>query len=163
MFVVCSILVSFAYLLNLDELGRHSALDLDDFSIDNLTDEQIITETKSQEILSSTKYQNNTSSGASSISSLDSDKIQFSCKKINGISKVSVTKAKDCNLILTISSELLSGRAKIVVIRDDLILDYVDFNESVELTYSVTGEHIFTIKILCEEAELTIAVSRTFD
>ena len=161
--LICLIIVSTVYLLNLDKLNQGSTLDLESFSIDNLTDEQIATETKARAYKSSTNYKNNSGSGASSIVTLDSDRIQFSCKSITGIDRVSLTKAKDCTLTLNISSELKSGKAKIVIVRDDMILDYVEFNETKELTYTVTGEHLFTVKILCEDAELSIEVVRSFD
>lgn len=161
--LICLIIVSTVYLLNLDELNQSSSLDLENFSIDTLTDEQIATETKARVYKSSTNYKNNSGSGASSIAKLDADRIQFSCKSITGIKKVSLTKAQDCTLRLNISSELKSGKAKIVILCDDQILDYVEFNETKELTYTVTEEHIFTVKILCEDAELSIEVVRSFD
>ena len=161
--LICLIVVSTVYLLNWDELHPESSFDLENFSIDSLTDEQIATETNARAYKSSTNYKNNSGSGASSIAKLDADRIQFSCKSITGIDRVSLTKAKDCTLTLNISSELKSGKAKIVIVRDDMILDYVEFNETKELTYTVTGEHIFAVKILCEDAELSIEVVRSFD
>ena len=162
--LICGLIIAGVYLFNLDELlSQGSDLDLENFSIEALTDEQIINEVKSHEEKSSVEYTNNTGSGASNIAQLDSDRIQYSCEKVTGIARVSVTKAKDCTLTLNISSTLESGNAKIVVVRDDMILDYVEFGESKELTYSVTGEHIFTVKLLCEEAKLSVEVIRAFD
>ena len=161
--IICLIIVTAVYLCNMGKLGKESSLDLENFSIDSLTDEQIATETKARAYKSSTNYKNNSGSGASNIAQLDSDRIKFSCESITGIDRVSLTKAKDCTLTLNISSELKSGKAKIVIVRDDMILDYVEFNETKELTYTVTGEHLFTVKIMCEDAELSIEVTREFE
>ena len=91
----------------------------------------------------------------------DSDRVKFSCEKITGIKTVSVTKVEDQTLELKISSGLSDGMAKIAVIRDDLILEYIDFGEEIILSYNVAGEHTYRVKILCEDAKLEITVERS--
>ena len=162
--IICFVIVFAVFAFNLDKFSQKSSLDLKTFSIEVLSDEQIVKVINCNSILSSTQYKNNTSTGVPNTSkTVDSDEIKFSCKEITGISEVSATKAKDCTLTLNISSELVSGKAEIVVIRDELILERLDFNETKQLSYYVTGEHIFVVKILCERAELSISVSRSFD
>ena len=43
---------------------------------------------------------------------------------------------------------------------DDEILEYIEFGQEKILTYNVIGEHIYSVKILAEEAELEISVER---
>ena len=87
-------------------------------------------------------------------------KKRVTCKKITGILRVSATKVSDCTLTINISSKLLSGNAKIVVICDDEIINYIEFDQEITLTYDVKGEHIYSVKILAEEAKLEISVKR---
>lgn len=134
---------------------------LEDFSIDSLSTQEIASEEFSSAFALSRKYESGTRTGVDGASKYeDSDKSEFKCKKVTGIKRISATKALDCRLIINISSRLISGNAKIVIICDGEILDYVEFGQDKTLTYDVTGEHIYSVKILAEEAELEISVAR---
>jgi protein phosphatase len=77
----------------------------------------------------------------------------ISTHEITGIYVISTTKAVDCTLELNVSSELTGGRAKIVVIRDNEIVEYLDFGDGKQLVYDVKGEHLYVVKLVCEKAK----------
>lgn len=144
-------------------INKDSDIDLEDFSIKELSDEDIVNGEKSRSYQTSNEYAAGTRSGVTNASKyVDSDSVNFSCREIVGVKTVSATKAENCTLKLTISSSLNDGFARIVVIRDDEIAEYVGFGEKTTLTYEVSGEHIYRVKILCEDAKLEIKVERSF-
>ncbi len=134
----------------------------EDFSIDSLSDEEIIHKQNATTFASSIKYNKGEKTGVVGASKYeDSDKVEFSCKKINGIKRISATKvAEGSTLTLRISSTLKSGNAKIVIISKEQIVEYIEFGEDVTLTYEADSECIFYVKILAEDAELKITVER---
>lgn len=155
------VLITIIGLVNVIDISSNVSQVLDNFAIDNLSLEDIIYKEFSSTFASSRKYESGTKTGVDGASKYeDSDRIEFRCKKMTGIKRVSVTKVSDCTLTISISSKLSSGNARIVVICDDEILEYVEFGQKKTLTYDVTGEHIYFVKILAEEAELEIAVER---
>ena len=140
------------------------AEELENFKIDELTEYEILNKELSSGRFSSTKYTNGTSTGAPSATKFeDSDNVEISYKEYVGISRISATKAKNTVLSLNIESELLSGVGKLVVICDDEILEYIDFNETRTLVYEVRGEHIYSVKMMCEDAQVKVKVSRSFE
>lgn len=156
-----SILLAILVLVAVFDHSTNVSKALEDFSIDNLSSEEISTSEYSSVFAVSRKYKSGTRTGVDGASKYeDTDRIDFKCKKITGISRISATKASDCTLTINVSSKLLSGNAKIVVICDDEILEYVDFGQEKTLTYDVIGEHIYSVKILAEESELEIIVER---
>ena len=164
-FIVCLVFVAVgiieAFFDNRDLLFEKSDINLDNFSIKSLTDEEIIKESKYRAFKASVDYFNGTETGAEGAAKdEDSDMVDFNCERITGIKRVSVAKVANCKLTLNISSDLINGQAKIVVIRDDEILEYLELGENYTFTYEVTGEHIYIVKILCEEANLHIKVTR---
>ncbi|MBR3876400.1 MAG: hypothetical protein IKJ25_06485 [Clostridia bacterium] len=157
LFLVSAVIV----LVNVIEHSSNISKELESFSINNLTSEDIVEKEVSSIFAVSRKYDSNTKTGVDGASKYeDTDHINFKCKRITGINRISATKVKDCTLTLNISSTLSSGNAKIVVICDNEILEYVEFGQDKALTYTVSGEHIYSVKILCEEAELEIDVTR---
>ena len=90
----------------------------------------------------------------------DHDKVKLSVKWITGIKLLSASKVKDATLDLNIESTLESGDAKIVIIRDREIVEYVDLGQSVNLSYEVSGEHTYYVKLLCADAKLTASATR---
>ena len=134
---------------------------LKDFSIDKLSTEDIIHKEISTVVGSSINYESDTRTGFDGASKYeDSDRVEFKCDKITGIKRISATKVSDCTLTISISSKLSSGKAKIVVICDNEILEYVDVGQDLSFTYKITGEHFYSVKVLCEDAALEIAVNR---
>ena len=132
------------------------------FSIDNLSDEDIIHKQNATTFASSIKYNKGEKTGVVGASKYeDSDKVEFGCKKITGIKRISATKvAEGSTLTLKISSTLTSGKAKIVIISKEEIVEYIEFGRDLTLTYEVDSECIFYVKILAEDAELKITVER---
>ena len=86
----------------------------------------------------------------------------YSAKKVTGIKNVSASLAKDCTLVLNIDTTLESGNAEVVVIMDDEIVDRFNAGEQKTFEYSVSGEHKFYVRILCEEAKISITTTREF-
>ena len=93
----------------------------------------------------------------------DGDKTEYSAKKVTGIKNVSATFTKDCTLVFNIDSTLESGNAEVVVIMDDKIVERFNAGEQKTLEYNVSGEHKFYIRILCEEAKISITTTREFE
>lgn len=154
-------LITIIILVNVIDLSSDVSNRLDDFSINSLSADDIVNEEFSSTFALTRKYESGTKTGVDGASKYeDSDKSELRCKKITGIKRVSATKASDCTLIISISSKLISGDAKIVIICDDEILDYIEFGQTKTFTYNVVGEHIYSVKILAEEAELEVSVER---
>ena len=161
MCIVLSVLLTIIVLVNVIDHSTKVSKELEDFSIDSLSSEDIINDESASVFAVSRKYKSGTKTGVDGASKYeDSDRVQFKCKKMTGIMRVSATKVSDCTLTIDVSSEISSGNAKIVVICDDEILDYIEFGQEKTLTYEVIGEHIYSVKILAEEAELEITVER---
>ena len=158
--VIC-VIITIVVIANVISLSSNVSKELENFSIDNLSAEDIINKEFSSTFASSSKYQGGTETGVDGASKyVDSDRIEFKCKKTTGINCVSATKVTDGTLTINISSKLSSGNAKFVIIRDKEILEYIDFGQDKTLIYDVKGEHIYYVKILAEEAELSISVER---
>ena len=158
---VVFIIITIVVVANVISLSSNVSKRLENFSIDNLSAENIINDEFSSTFASSRKYQSGTETGVDGASKyVDSDRIEFKCEKTTGINRVSATKVKDGTLTLNISSKLSAGNAKIVIICDDEILEYVDFGQDKMLTYDVKGEHVYSVKILAEEAKLEIVIER---
>ena len=139
-----------------------SDIDLKNFSVDSLTDEQIASTPGRYSAFSSSQRSSGGYSGVrdSRYSDYDRDRCSYSAKKITGIMTVSATKVKNSTLNLTIESNLKAGEMKIVVVRDNEILEYVDVSQTCELSYESDGEHFYYVKIICNKAQASISVSR---
>ena len=72
--------------------------------------------------------------------------------------RTTFTEATDLFVIRAIPNVKLD--TDMVIICDDEILEYVEFGQDKVLTYTVSGEHIYSVKILCENAELEIDGTR---
>lgn len=148
----------------LDSEGRPDVekLDLSNFSLENLTDNQIvcIESQYSAYRYKSSKNGNETGIDNQRYEAYDRDQLSFSAKKITGIHPLIATKVSDGNLHIKIESSLNSGEMKIVVIRDDKILEYLEVGKVVELNYYADGEHTYYIKLLGKDANMSITVSR---
>lgn len=137
-------------------------LDLKTFSIETVTDEQIIgISSNYRSYLASQKYSGtDTDISNARYEDCDKTKCTLSAKKINGIQTVSATRAQDCVLTLDIESSLDAGEMKIAVVMDGEILEYVPVGGSAHFVYNVTGEHYYYVKIIAENAEMSISVNR---
>ena len=137
-------------------------LDLDNFTIETLTNDQIVGISGDCRAVLTKWGTSGDNSGIvhSEYIKADSDKTKFSAKEITGIKTISATLAKDCTFTITIDSKVGNGKAQIVVIQDDKIIERLDATTSTTLEYIVVGEHRFYLKILCEEAQIEINTQR---
>lgn len=107
------VLLTIIVLVNVIDHSTKVSKALEDFSIDSLSSEDISTSEYASVFAVSRKYKSGTRTGVDGASKYeDTDKIDFKCKKITGISRVSATKVSDCTLTINVSSKLLSGNAK---------------------------------------------------
>ena len=149
-------------LVNPDDRPKSEKLDLDNFSLETLTDEQIVLIEKQYKAY---RYNSSKKGGDTDVDNFryedyDRDKLSFSAKKITGIHPIQATKVTDGTLRVNIETKLNSGEMKIVVIRDDEILEYLEVGRPLELNYSAEGEHTYYIKLLCKEANMSVTVTR---
>ena len=145
--------------------GNEDDIDIDNFKIEELTDDQIVNSGTYQSWFG---HQSNTGggSGIDHIGDRDYDcnRCVRSAKLAKGIILVSCSLAKDERLTINISSKLISGNMKIVIIEDQSrIVEYAEVGKSITLNYDVVGEHRYDVKVLCEEAEFEIVVERSFE
>ena len=150
------------WLINPNDRPRKERLDLDSFSLDTLTDDQILSIDSQYTAYKykSTKNGSGTGVNASKYEEYDRDELSFSSKKITGIHPVLATKVKDATLRVNVESVLNSGEMKIVVIKDGAILEYIEVGKTQQLTYYAEGEHTYYFKILCNKANISVTVSR---
>ena len=134
-------------------------LDLDSFCIENLTEDVIVGINHATSFMSSLKTSGK-GSGIYEINYIEKDKtkITFSAKKTTGIQTISATRAKDCTVLITIN-----GKASVAIVMDDVLLECFALGEKNSFEYDVQGDHNIYVKILCEEAEITIVVERAFE
>lgn len=142
--------------------GDKEELDLNNFEIETLTNDQIVNISGDCRAVLTKWGASGDNSGIvhSEYIKADSDKTKFSAKEITGIKTISATLAKDCTFTISIDSKVGNGKAQIVVIQDDKIIERLDATTSTTLEYIVVGEHQFYIKILCEEAQIEINTQR---
>ncbi len=133
--------------------------DWDNYALENVTDEQIIyLETAYKAFFNVEKHGGQTS-GVYKCKT-DKTRTSFSSKKINGVATVSTTKVENATLELEIESTHNSGKMKIAIVMDEEIVEYVEVGEKVSLSYNVTGKHFYKVKIVCENANMSIKVVR---
>ena len=135
-------------------------IDLDEFSLETLTDEQIIYGKQYRAYRYSGQNIGKSTGVGGRFEKVDCDKSTMTVKKITGVCVRSATKIKDSTLHLTIESTLNSGEMKIVVIRDEEIIEYLEVGQTHNLVYDVEGEHIYYVKFLCVEANTEVSVLR---
>lgn len=141
-----------------------SRLDLDSFKIEGVTDEQICDIYFDSRGTFNTVRTNGDSTGVKgnkTVKEYDRDETFYSGKKMVGIITPSATLARDCTLVITVDSKLNSGNMRIVVVMDGEIVEYVEPNVQKTLSYTVSGEHTFYVKVLCENADMEISVTRS--
>ena len=148
----------------IDEIKNEHRIDLKNFSLDTVTEEDIIKGERSSSFMSSTKNTSGSATGDSNASdNADVDKIVYSCKSITGICTMHSAKVTDSTLTFNISSTLSAGKAKMVIICDDQILEYIELGENKTFVFDEPGEHIYDVKLLGESAELEIQITRTIE
>ena len=139
-------------------------LDLDNFVIADLTNEQIASTSGSCKVTEPHFERSGSNSGITDIKFADEDrdKTHYTAKKITGIKTVSATLVKDCTIKLDIDSEVISGNAEVVILIDDIVFERINANVDKTFKYDVVGEHTFYVRIICEDAQIDIEVEREF-
>ena len=91
----------------------------------------------------------------------DYDHCEISCDKITGIMTISSTQLSNSTLDLIISSTIASGEAKIVIVKDDIIVQEVLLGETVKLNISSVEESAVLVKLITFNAsDVKITVDR---
>ena len=136
--------------------------DLAGFSVATVTDEEVVNKTTRSSQNGRDVYSGN-SSGANSIlySTEDRDRFSRTVEKERGFSVVSASRVIDGKLTLKINSIIESGEGKIAIIQDNKVIEYLDFGANVTREYNVTGESLFLVKTICDNAKINIIVERT--
>ena len=137
--------------------------ELKDFSLDTVTDEEVVEKRVATIYKSHTEYASSSTSGANHMGygdDVDSDRVREVAESVRGFCVVSASKVVDAKLTINISSEIHAGRGKIAIIKDDSVVEYIEFGTSVTREYEVDGESLFLVKIICEDAKIDITVER---
>ena len=131
------------------------------FSIITISDEDVATKSFGRKYKSTLRC-SGTDSGVtdSFYERYDSTVCDHSIEKVTGITVVSATKIDNATLTLTITSKVGSGDAKIAIIRDDTVVEYIPINADVIREYDVSNETLFLVKAVCEDAKIDIKVER---
>ena len=141
--------------------------DLDNFKIENLTEEQIIKIDRFAPTFMSSSHRCGEKSGILIRQYKDTDKdtkhCRYSVRETVGIQALQVTLVKDTTLKLKIESSLGAGNAMVFIIQDDTIVESFECGGNKTLTYQVEGESIFCVKVLFEDTkDFSINIVRAF-
>ena len=134
--------------------------DLGEFSIETISDYDIVNVNRFTSFRSHRESSGSSTGAPKGTQYSDADKAIFKCENIFGVMTVSATKAQNCTLVLNITTEINVGTAQIVIVRDDEVIERLDFGGNATRSYNVEGEHIFRVKVLAENAEIKITVER---
>ncbi len=138
-----------------------SGIDLKNFAIEDLTDEQIInTSARNSAYMSRiSRRGNGTGVEGRRYAEADKDSVEYSAQKVVGLDVLITGKASSGVMKFDIDVELESGAAEIVVIRDDRIVERLAAQD-VTLAYDVSEESVFYVKLLYEDAKISIKATR---
>lgn len=136
-------------------------IDLKNFAIEDLTDEQIINISAH-----SSKYMSGVSRSGESTgvegrcySEADRDNVRYHAGKAVGIDTLITGKISSGTVTFDIDVELTSGAAQIVVIKDGEIVERMAVQDTT-ITYEVSEESTYIIKLLLEDAKIEINATR---
>ena len=137
-------------------------IDLKNFSISELTDQQIISVSARSSSYMGGGSKTGESTGVEGFhySDVDKDSVRRFAKKIVGLTTLMTAKVVSGTVTFNIDAELASGVAEIVVIKDNEIVDRAPLGDMV-LTYEVSEESVFYVKLLCEDAKIDIRITRS--
>ena len=166
--IVCSLIALVLLLSGVERLVNpgnsvnEEKLDLKNFSLETLTNDQIISIERQYTAYGYKSSKSGSETGVDNqrYKDYDRDQLSFLAKKITGIHPLIATKVRNGNLRISIESKLNSGEMKIVVIRDDKILEYIEVGTTLELNYYADGEHTYYIKLIGKDADMSATVSR---
>jgi len=136
-------------------------IDLKNFAIEDLTDEQIINISAN-----SSKYMSGVSRSGESTgvegrrySEADRDNVRYHAGKAVGIDTLITGKISSGKVTFDIDVELTSGAAQIVVIKDGEIVERMAAQDTT-ITYEVSEESTYIVKLLLEDAKIEINATR---
>jgi len=136
-------------------------IDLKNFAIEDLTDEQIINISAN-----SSKYMSGVSRSGESTgvegrrySEADRDNVRYHAGKAVGIDTLITGKISSGKVTVDIDVELTSGAAQIVVIKDGEIVERMAAQDTT-ITYEVSEESTYIVKLLLEDAKIEINATR---
>ena len=147
------------------EAGAEVAdIDLESFVIADLSDEQIIGIDGKCKASVPKFTRSGSNSGITDIKFADEDRdtTVYSSKNIVGIKTVSATLVKNSIVKFNIDSTLVSGDAEVVIIANGEILERFEAGSKKSFEYSVIGESVFYVRILCKNANIEITTEREF-
>lgn len=131
--------------------------DLENFKIEDVAEEQILNVPSCIKCVMSSEHAKGESTGVktedSRYSDYDKDSYVFSARKVVGIRTINATRIENNTLTLDIKSSIGEGKGKIVVIKDNEIIETFAVGENKVLTYEVEEKHIFYVKVLLENAK----------
>lgn len=164
-FIVCSVfLLIMIFYSCFSEKDDSKMLDLDNFKIENITEEEKKTVTDCYKGFRTKWRASGENSGfdGHKYENEDHDETRFSAKKITGIKTVNATEAENCTVNWIIGSTVSKGNAKIIIVVDsEIILKEFEFGQKINFEYKADGKHEVLVKIICEDAEVNIEVERT--
>lgn len=164
---ICSfVLVCMFIALIITRIGNkdNSKLDLDDFSINGLTEEQKIKIANSYNATLTTWINSGKRSGfrGYTYEDEDHDETYFKAKKATGIKTVNATSVENCAVEWEIDCTVTKGAAKIIIVMDEnsILKEFEPNTDKITFSYFAEGKHSFFVKILCEEAKIEIETKR---
>ena len=157
--IVCLIVSTTIYRMKTFSDSVNEALQ--EFSLDTVTDEEVV-----EKVVATMDKSRQRCSGEASgahfmgYRKFDYDRCQYTIEKIRGFYVVSASNVENAKIKLKISSNIYDGKGKIAIIQDKTLVEYIDFGASVTREYEVTGESLFLVKIICEDAKIDLTVER---
>ena len=98
--ILLFLIIAVILLINVIEHSSNVSKELEDFSINNLTSEDIVEKEVASIFALQRRYDSNTKTGVDGASKYeDTDHINFKCKKITGINRMTITPAGVCKNI----------------------------------------------------------------
>lgn len=139
-----------------------NGIDLKKFSIDELTEEQIVNTVAHFQggWSSSHQIEGDTGVEGKRYFTRDYDKSEITHKNAVGIQTVSASRIENATLRLTIKTELFSGKMKMALIDDEGTIQWLSVGEDTVLEISAKEPREYYVKIICEDANMSLTLTR---
>lgn len=145
-------------------LSYEEEIDIDEsFILDDLTDKDIITKDEYY-IADSEKYITNGfdfSDADYEYDAYDRAECYFEAKNFSGIKTISVSCAEQSYIVLTVNPISDSDNVKVVITSETEILTTMNANESLIYTVESDGSQQIFVKVMGDEADVEVTVTRT--
>ena len=145
-----------------NDWSEEPKIDLKSFDIDELTKEQLVQISNQNQAVLTSERRSGKESGIedSRYKNADSDSLTYSANTFNGIGTLLATKLNNGTVSFDLDFELISGEAKIYIVMDDEIVEYISPVLGLRKSYSVTGPHNLYVKLVAKDAEIKISILR---